>query len=134
MRTSISTHLNTFHQDQQDIEIDLTKCENHAYNQASTKLDRFDMLCDNQSTSDVIVGRCFVSNIRKCKYTLVLKTQSGVCRIDQIADIPGIGTVWFYPKGVANILLLNRMIKKSGWDIDFSSRGWRTTNNAHDLA
>ena len=48
--------------------------------------------------------------------------------------MPGVGTVWFYPKGVANILSLNRMIKKSGWDIDFSSRGWRTTNNAHDLA
>ena len=56
-----------FHQDQQNIEIDLTRCENHAYNQASTNLDRFDILCDNQSTSDVIVERCFVSNIRKCK-------------------------------------------------------------------
>ena len=76
-----------FHQEQQEIEIELTKCENHAYNQASTNLDRFDMICDNQSTSDVIVERCFVRNIRKCKWTLVLKTQSGVYRIDQIADM-----------------------------------------------
>ena len=44
-----------FHQEQQEIEIDLTKCENHAYNQASTNLDRFDMLYDSQFTSDVII-------------------------------------------------------------------------------
>ena len=49
----------------------------------------------------------------------MLKTQAGICRIDQIADLPGVGTVWFYPEGVANILSMNKLIMGSGWDIDF---------------
>lgn len=88
---------------QNEIQVDITACVDHAYNQSHLRLDRFDVLCDNQSTSHVIVEQLFVRNVRTCKWTLVLKTQAGVCRIDQIADLPGVGTVWFYPEGVANI-------------------------------
>ena len=119
---------------QNEIQVDVTGLVDHACNQSHTRLDRFDILCDNQSTSHVIVERSFVRNIRTCKWTLVLKTQAGVCRIDQIADLPGVGTVWFYPDGVANILSMNKLIMGSGWDIDFSTRGYRRTNDVRDLA
>ena len=46
---------------------------------------------------------------------LVLRTQAGEYRIDQIAELPGVGTVWFYPKGVANILSQYRMVVNSGY-------------------
>ena len=99
----------------QEINIDL-RTTNHAFNQSkiSTKLSRFDVLNDNQSTSNIIIERSFVRNIRPCKWTLVLRTQAGVCRIDQIADLPGVGTVWFYQDGVANILSLHKLIVDSG--------------------
>ena len=52
----------------QEININL-RTKNHAFNQAkvSIRLDRFNMLNDNQSTSNVIVEKSFVCNIRPCK-------------------------------------------------------------------
>ena len=80
---------------------------NHTFNQAkvSTRLDSFDVLNDNQSTSNIIVEKSFVCNICPCKWTLVLRSQAGVCWIDKIANLPGVGTVWYHIDGVANILL-----------------------------
>ena len=90
---------------QSEIVIDL-RGKNHVFNQTGShkSMTLYDMLCDNQSTCDVIVNPSFITNIRSSTATLVLKTQAGECRIDQIVDIPGVGTVWFYPNGVANIL------------------------------
>ena len=95
------------------IEIDV-RSTNHAFNQATSSLGRYDVLNDNQSTSNIIVEKDFVRNIRDCKWTLVLRTQAGECRINQIAYLPGVGTVWFYPKGVANILSQNKLVIDSG--------------------
>ena len=67
------------------------------------------MLLDSQSTCDVIVNKDLVQNIRECKWTLCLQTQAGVCRIDHIADMAGVGTAWYYAEGVANILSQHRM-------------------------
>ena len=76
-----------------EVEEDLTSYTNHVYNQSSTKLGLFEVLLDSQSTSDVFVNPAFLSNIRKCKWTLKLRTQSGVCRINMVGDLPGVGTV-----------------------------------------
>ena len=48
----------------QEINIDL-RTTNHAFNQSkiSTKLNRFDVLNDNQSTSNIIVEKSFVRGI-----------------------------------------------------------------------
>ena len=39
-----------------------------------------------------------------------LENTSRVCRTNQISDLPGVGTVWFYPDGVANILSQNQLV------------------------
>ena len=54
-------------------------------------MNLYDMLCDNQSTCDVIVNPSFVKNIRFSTVNLVLRTQVGECCIHQIADLPGVG-------------------------------------------
>ena len=108
---------------------------NHVYNQTGNhkSMKLFDVLLDSQSTCDVVVNGIFVTNIRKSKMTLVLRTQAGECRIDMVADLPGVGTVWYYPAGVANILSQHRMVVNSGWDVEYSSKLYRTTLNVADL-
>jgi hypothetical protein len=109
--------------------------KNHVFNQTGShkSMNLFDVLCDNQSTCDVIVNGAFVVNIRQSKMTLVLRTQAGECRISMIADLPGVGTVWYYPNGVANILSQHRMVVNSGWDVDYSSRTYKKSGDIRDL-
>jgi hypothetical protein len=109
--------------------------KNHVFNQTGSheSMKLFDVLLDSQSTCDVIVNGIFVTNIRKSKMTLVLRTQAGECRIDTVADLPGVGTIWYYPSGVANILSQHRMVTQSGWDIDYTSRLYRKTGNDANL-
>jgi hypothetical protein len=96
-------------------------------------MNLFDMLCDSQSTCDVIVNGAFVINIRQSKMTLVLRTEADECRINMVADLPGVGIVWYYPNGVADILSQHRLVVNSGWDIDYSSKRYRKTGNIDDL-
>ena len=51
---------------QRVIEINL-RSTNHAFNQATTSLGQYDVLNDNQSTSNIIVEKDFVRNIWPCK-------------------------------------------------------------------
>ena len=85
----------------------------------------FELLLDNQFTCYVTVNPEFLSNIRKCKWKLVSKTQEGVCQIKQIGHLPGVGTVWYYPNGVVNILSQNLMATQSNWDIAYSTRRYK---------
>ena len=66
-------------------------------------------MLDGQSICDVIINDALVTNIRPCKWALQLETQSGNCCIDKIADMRGVGTVWLFREGIANIL------SQSGW-------------------
>jgi hypothetical protein len=117
-----------------EIIVDL-RDKNHVFNQTGShkSMNLFDILCDNQSTCDVIVNGSMVMNIRKSRVALRLRTQAGECRIDHIADLPGVGTVWYYPNGVANILSQHRMVVNSGWNIEYSSKKYRETNDLSSL-
>ena len=92
------------------------------------------MILDSQSTCDVIINEAMVINIRDCVMILVLQTQSGSCRITQIADLPGVGTVWYYPEGAANIPSQYRMVVNSGWDVQYNSKHYRRSRDVNDLA
>jgi hypothetical protein len=117
-----------------EIIVDL-RDKNHVFNQTGShkSMNLFDILCDNQSTCDVIVNGSMVINIRKSNVALRLRTQAGECRIDMIADLPGVGTVWYYPEGVANILSQHRMVVNSGWNIEYSTKKFRETKNISSL-
>ena len=75
-----------------------------------------------------------VIKIRDCVMTLVLRTQSGSCRITQIADLPGVGTVWYYPEEAANILSQYRMFGNSGWDVQYNLKHYQRSRYVNDLA
>ena len=116
-----------------DVEEDMTLYHNHIYNQSVTKLASILVLLDSQSTCDVFVNPAFLRNIRKCKWTLKLRTQSGVCNINMIGDFPGVGVVWYYPEGVANILSQHRVISLSKWRVKFDSDMYYRTGNRMEL-
>ena len=115
------------------IEIDL-RATNHVFNQSGKTMRSFEVILDSQSTCDVIINKAMVINIRDCVIILVLQTQSGSCQITQIAYLLGVGTVWYYPEGAANILSQYRMVVNSVWDVQFNLKHYRFSSDVNDLA
>ena len=120
-----------------EIEEDMRQYTNHVYNQSSgrepTRLELFQVLLDSQSTCNVFVNRAFLRNIRRSETTLRLRTQAGVCTVNMIGDLPGVGVVWYYPEGAANILSQHRVITQSKWRVRFDSDLYYRTGNRKDL-
>ena len=77
------------------------------------------VLLDNQSTINVFVNRWLLKNIRRIEQYMYIHCTAGVTRTNLVGDVPGYGTVWFHPDGIANILSLSR-VKTKYW-ITFDS-------------
>ena len=125
--------------DKKVIVYDISRQSDHVYNQnesssRASSRKRWELLLDNQSTCDVIINRQLLRNIRKCKWTLRLQTQTGECVIDRVGDMMGVGTVWYYPQGVANILSQFRMVIYSKWRICYSTERYHETGDVSDLS
>ena len=67
------------------------------------------ILLDNQSTVDVFTSRHLLKNIRRSKKDLFIHCTTGVAKTNLIGDLPGYGTVWYHPNGIANILSLSKV-------------------------
>ena len=108
-------------------ESEFTFCQNGsntvAYNMAtrSNNLPETWILLDNQSTIDVFANRKLLKNIRKIETSMHIHCTAGVTRTNTIGDLPGYGTVWYHPSGIANILSLAR-VRKAGYDVTYSSK------------
>ncbi|VEU41596.1 unnamed protein product [Pseudo-nitzschia multistriata] len=66
------------------------------------------ILLDSESSINLICNKAMVKNIRvspNARY-MNIHCNSGVARTNLIAELPGFGTVWFYEKGIANVLSL----------------------------
>ena len=77
------------------------------------------VLLDNQSTIDVFVNRRLLNNIRWIDQYMHMHCTAGVTRTNLVGELPGYGTVWFHPEGIANILSLSRV--KTKYRITFDS-------------
>ena len=71
------------------------------------------ILLDNQSTVDVFHNDDLLENIRVSDNGYMdIHCNAGVTSTNLVGDLPGYGTVWFHPKGIANILSLNKVKDK----------------------
>lgn len=121
-----------FNNDSKQIVLDVTR-KHHIYNQYGKCLSSYEVLFDSCSTCDIFINPEFLSNIRLCTWTLLLKTQSGECTINEIADLPGVGVVWYYPEGSANVLSQYRMITQSHWSVHYNTDQYYKTGDTSDL-
>jgi hypothetical protein len=64
------------------------------------------ILLDNQSTVDVFNNGALLNNIRKSKTFMDIHCNAGVTSTNMVGDLPGYGTVWYHPIGIAKILSL----------------------------
>ena len=70
------------------------------------------VLLDNQSTVEVFPYRRLLKNIRKSDRALEMFSTGGQTTTNLQWDLPGYGTVWFHPLGIANILFLSKVAEK----------------------
>ena len=74
-----------------------------------------------------------IKRIRKCNWTLRLKTQTGKCVINQIGELVGVGNVWYYPRGVSNMFPQFRMMFHSKWRVYHSANENHWTGDVKTL-
>jgi hypothetical protein len=67
------------------------------------------LLLDSQSSIDVFCNRELLRRIHKSKATLTIRCNAGVRTTNLRGFLDGYGWVWYYPKGIANILSLSRV-------------------------
>eukprot|EP00536_Pseudo-nitzschia_multiseries_P010625 jgi/Psemu1/203784/e_gw1.332.17.1 len=90
--------------------------------QVQGRLDPFWVLIDNQSTVHIFWNEMFLVNVRKTDKTLDLHTNAGQVTIDEIGELPGVGTVWLHQNGIANILSFHALQHTNNFEIDYSTR------------
>ena len=86
-----------------------------------TKIPNNWILLDNQSTVNVFRSKELLRNIRKIGNTMKIRCNAGHRSTNMVGELPGFGTVWYMPDGIANILSLSRVRKRyrvtfDSWD------------------
>ena len=81
------------------------------------------LLLNSQSKVDLISNEKNLVNIRRVRGEDAIRVHcnSGANIVDRFGDIPGYGTVWCEPTGIANILSMSKATKKI--QVVFDSEG-----------
>ena len=87
----------------------------------SGKIPKSWILLNNQSTVDVFYNANLLRNIRKVEKHMDIHCNAGVTSTNLVGDLPGYGTVWYHPNGIANILSLAKM-QEHGYHIKYDSK------------
>lgn len=71
------------------------------------------ILCDNESTVDIIKNKNMITNIRNTKKLIEITGIGGTkIRVNQVGDLFGYGTVYYHPEVSANIISFHHLAKR----------------------
>ena len=81
------------------------------------------LLLYNKLTVELVANPRMLLDIRKVRSedAISVHCNSGFKIVDRVGDLPGYGTVWYEPTGIANILSMSRVTKK--FRVIFDSEG-----------
>jgi hypothetical protein len=113
----IHNHLEAYSFSSQGLSEDHGRVNNVAANKNNKSQDW--ILLDNQSTVDVFINPRLVKDIRVTDTIMHIHYHPGTSSTRLQATLPGYGTVWFDPKGIANILSLLNV--KNKYRVTFDS-------------
>ena len=77
-----------------------------------------DVILDSGSTISILKDASLVENIRKTKNKLMLYTNSGKMVVDQEAEVPEYGRVFFNDKAIMNLFSLKDLIQRGRVEFD----------------
>jgi hypothetical protein len=113
-------HFQFFQQDDTGVSLRIDTGVSLTTGRRHSKIPETWILLDNQSTVDVFQNANLLKNIREHTSCMNIHCNAGTTTTKLVGDLPGYGTVWFNPKGIANILSLSHVIEK-GYSVLFSS-------------
>ena len=87
--------------------------------QSRRPFDEKDLLLDNQASISVFCNENYVTNIRKAdQEILIAGVSKDKLKTTLVADVKGLGTVYYNPNAIANILCFYDMNKRFGVKFD----------------
>jgi hypothetical protein len=88
-------------------------------------LDSYDILCDNQSTVNIFHNKDLLTNIRKARSIISVNGIGGSLVVSMEGDFEGIGTVYYHPKAIANILCMHDLMQQGLVEIDHNDKSFK---------
>ena len=97
----------------------------------SKEEDCTDILLNNQSTIHMMVNPQLLKNILKLEQMLQLYTNTGMARVTYEGDLPGVGGLWYYTGGIANVVSQAKTVRENGFEVNYSTR--KDENGSHNF-
>ena len=76
----------------------------NSFSQMTSELFKNALLLDSQGGSHLICNPMMVTNVRKIKGGTDLHTNVGSRRLNTVADMDGVGAVWYDNKAISNVI------------------------------
>jgi hypothetical protein len=112
-----------------DGSFDITEFQGYQFHQGTKgKVSKDYILLHNQSTHDTFYNPELLCNsIKKAGGSVIVQANGGQIKYDHTGVLPGYGTVWYNPDGIANILSLGR-VEDKGHLVEYSKGQFTVTN------
>ena len=92
------------------------------------------VLLDSGSTDHIIKDKELLTNIRHTPDdTLDVETNGGNYTVNQKGTLPGVGTVWYSPESVINVLSLKHMNAHTDYKVDYHGDDEKPHFTVHNL-